>query len=74
MESGGTRAGRRHGGCAGVARLGLRKGDGAEQAMVGLVGSELVKSAADGAKRREDRLKAIKEGREEGGEGEQLES
>ena len=41
-----------------------RKGDGAEQAMIELVGSELVKRAADRAKRREERLKAQREGRE----------
>ena len=40
------------------------KGDGAEQAMIELVGSELVKRAADRAKRREERLKAQREGRE----------
>jgi large subunit ribosomal protein L17 len=34
--------------------------------MLELVGSELVKRAADRAKRREERLKAMKEGREEG--------
>jgi large subunit ribosomal protein L17 len=50
-------------------KLGWRKGDGAEQAMIEFVGSELVKRAADRAKRREDRLKAMREGREgEGGE------
>ena len=37
---------------------------GAEQAMIELVGSELVKRAADRAKRREERLKAQREGRE----------
>jgi len=47
-------------------RLGPRKGDGAEQAMIELVGSELVKRAADRAKRKEDRLKARQQGREEG--------
>jgi len=36
--------------------------------MIELVGSELVKRAADRAKRREDRLKAMKEGREGGEE------
>jgi hypothetical protein len=40
------------------------KGDGAEQAMIELVGSELVKRAAEHAKRREERLKAQREGRE----------
>src|ERR1051325_6246886 len=65
----GTRFGQRNGGYTRVVRLGWRKGDGAEQAMLELVGSELVKRAADRAKRREERLKAIQEGREgEGGE------
>src|SRR5437899_2190184 len=65
----GTRFGQRSGGYTRVVRLGFRKGDGAEQAMLELVGSELVKRAAERAKRREERLKAIKEGREtEGGE------
>src|SRR5579864_891673 len=65
----GTRFGQRHGGYARVVRLGFRKGDGAEQAMLELVGSELVKRAAERAKRREERLQAVKEGRhdEEGG-------
>ncbi|MGI8744690.1 MAG: 50S ribosomal protein L17 [Bryobacteraceae bacterium] len=66
----GTRFGQRNGGYTRVVRLGWRKGDGAEQAMLELVGSELVKRAADRAKRREERLKAIKEGRE-GGEPEE---
>src|SRR5438105_15612042 len=60
----GTRFGQRNGGYTRVVRLGWRKGDGAEQAMLELVGSELVKRAADRAKRKEERLKAIKEGRE----------
>jgi large subunit ribosomal protein L17 len=46
--------------------MGWRKGDGAELAMLELVGSELVKRAADRAKRREDRLKAMQQGKEEG--------
>src|SRR5712671_7035093 len=61
----GTRFGQRNGGYTRVVRLGPRKGDGAEQAMLELVGSELVKRAADRAKRREERLKAQREGREE---------
>jgi large subunit ribosomal protein L17 len=66
----GPRFGQRNGGYTRIVRLGWRKGDGAEQAMLELVGSELVKRAADRAKRREDRLKAMREGREgeEGGE------
>src|SRR5712692_7348126 len=65
----GTRFGQRTGGYTRVVRLGFRKGDGAEQAMLELVGSELVKRAAERAKRREERLQAVKEGRhdEEGG-------
>src|SRR6476646_4666426 len=64
----GTRFGQRNGGYTRVVRLGWRKGDGAEQAMLELVGSELVKRAAERAKRREERLKAIQQGKEEGGE------
>jgi large subunit ribosomal protein L17 len=60
----GTRFGPRNGGYTRIVRLGWRKGDGAEQAMLELVGSELVKRAAERAKRREERMKAIQEGRE----------
>lgn len=65
FEKLGARFGQRHGGYTRVVRLGFRKGDGAEQVMLELVGSELVKRAAERAKRREERLKAMKEGREE---------
>lgn len=54
----------RNGGYTRVIRLGWRRGDGAEQAMIELVGSELVKRAAERRRRREERLKAMKEGRE----------
>ena len=62
----GTRFGQRNGGYTRVVRLGFRKGDGAEQAMVELVGSELVKRATERAKRREERLSALRSGKEEG--------
>jgi large subunit ribosomal protein L17 len=60
----GPRFGQRNGGYTRIVKLGWRQGDGAEQAMLELVGSELVKRAAERAKRREERLKAIREGRE----------
>ena len=49
-----------------MVRLGFRKGDGAEQAIIELVGSELVKRAAERAKRREERLNAVRQGKDEG--------
>ncbi len=65
----GTKFGQRNGGYTRIVRLGWRKGDGAELAKLELVGTELVKRAAERAKRREERLKAVQEGREhEGGE------
>jgi large subunit ribosomal protein L17 len=69
----GTRFGQRNGGYTRVVRIGsktgsavARKGDGAEMAMLELVGSELVKRAAERAKRREERLKQMQQGQHEG--------
>ena len=63
----GTRFGQRNGGYTRIVRLGWRKGDGSEQAMIELVGSELVKRAAERAKRREEKLEKLKQG-EKGGD------
>lgn len=60
----GTRFGQRQGGYTRIVRLGWRKGDGAEQCMLELVGSELVKRASERAKRREEKLEAIRKGEE----------
>jgi len=66
----GPKFAQRHGGYTRITRLAFRKGDGAELCKLELVGTELVKRAAERAKRREERLKAQREGREEG-EGEE---
>ena len=62
----GSRFGQRNGGYTRVVKLGWRRGDGAETAMLELVGSELVKRSEDRAKRREERLRAMREGQEGG--------
>lgn len=60
----GPKFAQRNGGYTRIVRVGFRKGDGAETAILELVGTELIKRAADRAKRREERLKAMREGRE----------
>jgi large subunit ribosomal protein L17 len=65
----GARFGQRAGGYARIVRLGPRKGDGAERAMLELVGSELVKRAAERARRKEERLTALRAGHESEAEG-----
>jgi large subunit ribosomal protein L17 len=62
----GTKFGQRNGGYTRIVRLGWRKGDGAELAKIELMGTELVKRAAERAKRREERLNALRQGKEEG--------
>jgi large subunit ribosomal protein L17 len=61
----GPKFSQRNGGYTRIVRLGFRKGDGAELCKLELVGTELVRRAADRAKRREEKLKAQREGREE---------
>jgi large subunit ribosomal protein L17 len=60
----GPKFSQRNGGYTRITRLGFRKGDGAELCKLELVGTELVKRAAERAKRREERLKSQNEGAE----------
>lgn len=66
FEKLGPRFNQRNGGYTRIVKIGWRKGDGAETAKLELVGSELVKRAAERAARREERLKQTRES----GEGE----
>lgn len=68
FEKLGPRFNQRNGGYTRIVKIGWRKGDGAETAKLELVGSELVKRAADRAVRREERLKQMRGGEEAEGE------
>jgi large subunit ribosomal protein L17 len=61
----GPKFSQRHGGYTRITRLAFRKGDGAELCKLELVGTELVKRAAERAKRREERLKSQQQGKED---------
>jgi large subunit ribosomal protein L17 len=61
----GPKFAQRHGGYTRITRLAFRKGDGAELCKLELVGTELVKRAAERAKRKEERLKSQQEGKDE---------
>ena len=61
----GPKFSQRHGGYTRITRLAFRKGDGAELCKLELVGTELVKRAAERAKRKEERLKAQQQGKED---------
>jgi large subunit ribosomal protein L17 len=66
FEKLGPRFNQRDGGYTRIVKIGWRKGDGAETAKLELVGSELVKRAAERATRREERPKQARGESDEG--------
>ncbi len=63
----------RQGGYTRIMRLGVRKGDGAEEAIIELLGAEVKKRAEERRKRREDRIKRQEEEAAAAGEAEPVE-
>ena len=57
----GPRFADRPGGYTRIMRLGPRQGDGAEQALIELLGAEVKKRAEDRRRRREERMKKLQE-------------
>jgi large subunit ribosomal protein L17 len=68
FEKIGPRFSQKNGGYTRIVKLGWRKGDGAETAKLELVGSELVKRAAERAARREERMKQLQQGKHDEGD------
>jgi large subunit ribosomal protein L17 len=60
----GPRFAQRNGGYSRIVRLGWRKGDGAEQCLLELVDAKLIRRAEERRKRKEEKLAAMREGRE----------
>jgi large subunit ribosomal protein L17 len=68
FETLGPRFAQRNGGYTRIVRIGHRQGDGAERALIEVLGSELKKKAAERRKRREERIKRAEEQKDEGSE------